>query len=127
MENVLEGLHLKSHKSLNYLLNWPPNERDSTELLIDGECLNEASSVNFLSKFRKLLCWSTGLRDGVLDRVAVSQMLCYADKLLSIFNSVHVCVQLQAAKLLFSNQLEILRLVMKLSLNELDTREINGK
>ena len=129
MENLLGSLQLKSHKGLNYLLNWPQNEQDSTELLIDNcrECLNEASSVSFFEKFHKLLRWAIESCEGIHDSVAVSQMLCYTDKMVSLFNSVHVCVRLQATKLLFSSQLEILRLVMKLSLTELDTREISSK
>ena len=95
------------------------------EGLISG-LINECNFTDFLNKFSKLLCWrKQSTKDP--DETLVSQVLCYADQLLLIFNSANVCVQLQAAKLLLEDKFRVLQQVLRLSLENLDTREINSK
>ena len=103
---------------------WP--QLIQSDPLIKEGLINVCSFTDVLNKFSKLLRWrkqNTGDPEGTL----VSQVLCYADQLLLIFNSANVCVQLQAAKLLLEDKFRVLRQVLHLSLENLDTREISSK
>ena len=111
-------------KSLDVLLDWP--QLIQFELLIKDGLINERTFTNFLSNFSKLLRWRQQ-KNGNLDETAISQVLCYTDQLLLIFNSANVRVQLQAAKLLLTDEFRILRQVLNLSVEELDAREMNSK
>ena len=113
-------------------VNWP--DVKGMEPLTKEGYLDEVTSIEFLDKFYKFLCFYSarlvGRKDahkGEVDGVTLSQMLFYMDKLLEIFSSTNQCVQLQAGKLLFTNKLSILKLVMDLSLNEMDTKDITSK
>ena len=111
-------------KSLDVLLNWP--QLIQFDLLIKDGLINERTFTNFLSNFSKLLRWRQQ-KNGNLDETTISQVLCYTNQLLLIFNSANVCVQLQAAKLLLTDEFRILRQVLNLSIEELDSREMNSK
>jgi len=114
----------EAQKSFNFLLHWPQTIK-SDPLTKEG-VVDESNFVNFLNKFSKFLRWRQQ-RTKDVDEIAASQMLCCADKLLSVFNSPDVYVQLQAAKLLLGDEFRVLRQVMNLSIAELDTRKISGK
>ena len=111
-------------KSLNVLFEWP--QLIQFDLLIEDGLINERTFTNFLSNFSKLLRWRQQ-KSRNLDETTISQVLCYTDQLLLIFNSANVCVQLQAAKLLLTDKSRILRQVLNLSIEELDSREMNSK
>ena len=108
------------------LLQWPQTIKFDP-ILTKEDLINKSSFVEFLSKFCKLLRWRQQNTAADLDETVVSQMLCYTDQLLLIFNSANVCVQLQAAKLLVENKFGVLRQVMRLTLEKLDVREMSSK
>ena len=112
-------------KSLNYLLDWP--QLIQPDQLIKEGLINEPVFTDFLSKFSKLLRWRQQ-NSGNVDETTISQVLCYTDQLLLIFNNANTCVQLQAAKLLLTDEFRVLRqLLNSVSIEELDTRELNSK
>ena len=105
---------------------WP--QLIQSDPLIKEGLINVCSFTDVLNKFSKLLRWRKQLQGSKdPDETLVSQVLCYADQLLLIFNSANVCVQLQAAKLLLEDKFQVLRQVLHLSLENLDTREISSK
>lgn len=108
----------------DFLFHWP--QLINFDPLIKEDLIDEPCFVEFMSKFSKLLSWRQQHIGDYLDKTVVSHMLCYTDQLLSIFNSANVCVQLQAAKLLLVDKFQVLRRVLNLSLEKLDTREMSG-
>ena len=84
---------------------WP--QLIQSDPLVKEGLINECSFTDFLNKFSKLLRWrKQSTKDP--DETLVSQVLCYADQLLLIFNNANVYVQLQAAKLLLEDKFRVL-------------------
>ena len=107
-------------------INWPPT-KPLQSLTTDTEGqLDETLCGKFLDELCKLLRNHCG-RQNHIDGVAVSQLICYTDKLLGVFNHPNICVQLQAAKLLFYDEFKVVKLVTELSLGDLDAKDINSK
>ena len=106
-------------------VHWPPTK--PSESMATEEHLNELLYGKILGELFKLMRSNCSRRQSHIDRVAVSQLICYTDKLLWVFNHPNICVQLKAAKLLFCNELRVIKLVMELSLSDLDSKDINGK
>ena len=116
-------------KSLDFLLDWP--QLIQSNHLLKKSLINQPVFTDFLSKFSKLLRWRQQTRQknsGNIDETTISQVLCYTDQLLLIFNNANACVQLQAAKLLLTDEFRVLRqLLNSVSIEELDIRELNSK
>ena len=88
------------------------------ESLVDDGILNEQAYTNLLSNFLKLLQWYCAHKEeceGTVTENIVSQIICYTDKLMEVFNSPSSCIQLRTARLLQLNFMPILDLVMKIS------------
>jgi len=119
--------HLTNHLSKQFL-NWPEIEAMKSLTKDDGY-LNEATSLELLVKFQNFLRFYSRSMDSDVhkDEIALSQMILYVDKLLEIFSSTNRSVQLQAGKLLLKNEISLLKIVMDLSLKEMDTKDINSK
>lgn len=92
--------------------------------LVDGGILNEVTYTELLNNFLKLLQWYCARRattdEGASTQYVTSQILCYTDRLMEVFNNPSTCIRLQATRLLLSKAMPIVKLVMKLSPDALD-------
>lgn len=111
-------------EAVDFLLHWPQTIKSDS--LTKEDIINESNFVEFLGKFSKLLCWRQQ-NAGDVNETVLSQMLCYTDQLMLIFNSANACVQLQAAKLLVEDKFRVLGQILKLSLEKLDAREMSSE
>ena len=109
---------------VDFLLHWPQTIKSNS--LTKEDIINKSNFVDFLSKFSKLLRWRQQ-NVGDVNETVLSQMLCYTDQLMLIFNSANACVQLQAAKLLVEDKFRVLGQIMKLSFEKLDAREMSSE
>ena len=127
-EDARQGWLKHLNKDFDFA-NWP--EVKGKELFTKEGYLDEETSFEFLVKFYKYLSfYSLRCKDahkGEEDGSTLSQMLLYVDRLLEIFSSTNPCVQLQAGKLLLTKKMRLLKLVMDLSLEEMDTKHITSK
>lgn len=92
--------------------------------LVDGGILNEVTYTELLNNFLKLLQWYCAHRattgEGASTQYVTSQILCYTDRLMEVFNNPSTCIRLQATRLLLSKAMPVVKLVMKLSPDALD-------
>ena len=89
--------------------------------LVEDGVLDEQACIELLTNFLKLLqCYCTQYED---NNFIMSQIICYTDRLMEVFNNPSSCIQLRAANLLQSKAMPVVKLVMKLSLNALDGDE----
>ena len=115
-------------------LTFPLNRSITLEPFLTGknsdgrEVFNEEATIKFLGDFYTFLCWYSGHRknSNKEDKNASTQILCYVDKLLEVFNSTDVNTRLQATKLLLKDKLKVIGTVMELSLKDLDTAETSS-
>ena len=126
-EDAQQGWLKHLNKGFDFA-NWP--EVKGKELFTKEGYLDEETSFEFLVKFYKYLSFYSRFKDAHKeeeDGITLSQVLLYVDRLLEIFSSTNPCVQLQAGKLLLTNKMRLLKLVMDLSLEEMDTKHITSK
>lgn len=92
--------------------------------LVDGGILNEVTYTKLLNNFLKLLQWYCAHRattgEGASTQYVTSQILCYTDRLMEVFNNPSTCIRLQATRLLLSKAMPVVKLIMKLSPDALD-------
>ena len=98
-----------------------------TEPLIGDGILNELACAELLKQFLSLLQWYYAHKAeyGSLSSTqnVVSRILYYTERLMEVFNNPSLYIQLQAAVLLQSKAMPVVKLVMKLSPDALDDNE----
>ena len=116
MAESKEALCPLARKDVDFM-SW--QQTKMLEPIKDGGKLNESVCSGVLDEFLKLLQWYSQHKRTLEDAV-VSQVLCYTDRVLEIFNDPSIYTQLQASKLLRSNRMKILRYVVEMSPSALD-------